>query len=82
MKIRDAHAVINGDKTEFELPSGGLDVIADDGRPLFHVSLSGSGIEISANGFCKHKNLVLGTRLSVKPGASNAVYIEREEYKD
>lgn len=32
MKIRDSHARINGDEATHDMPSGGLDVIADDGR--------------------------------------------------
>ena len=32
MRIRDSHATISNDKTEYEMPSGGLDIITDENR--------------------------------------------------
>jgi len=83
MKIRDGNAVINGDKTEHELPSGGLEIIADDGRStLFSVNLRKDGtLRIDAGTYCKHGGKILEDRILIKPEASNVVSIIRPEYK-
>lgn len=82
MRIRDAHATINGDKTEYAMPSGALDIIADDGKDLFSIALSDDGsIRISAGAFCKHGGVILEDRLYVRPVASNVVTIHKPKYK-
>lgn len=78
MKIRDAHAQLNGDKTEHTMPSGSLDIISDDGRRLFGISLEKDGsIRVDAGHGCKHGGSVYDDILTVKPVAANVVLIQR-----
>lgn len=80
MKIRDSHAKINGDKTEHDMPSGGVEIIAQDGRTLFCISLEKDGaIHVSASGHCKHNGIVLEDGITVRPKASNVVHVYRLE---
>lgn len=81
MKIRDMHSTISGDTTEYEMPSGGLEIIAEDGRTLFCIHGIDGKIEISTGRFCKHKGKVLDTGIIVKPKASNLIEVSRVEYK-
>lgn len=79
MKIRDGHAVISGDNTEYEMPSGSCDIIADDGRTLFSFKLEDDGgVYVSAGGCCKHNDAVLDDGpLHILPRASNSIIIQR-----
>ena len=82
MNIRDIHATIQGDKTQYTLPSGGVVVIADDGQELFSVTLQKDGsIHVSASNPCKHGGVLLDDRLDIRPVASNAINISRPPYK-
>lgn len=82
MKIRDAYATINGDTTEHTMPSGGLDIIADDGKTLFGIRLEKDGtIQINAGHFCKHHGVILDDSIKVTPISSNRIIVERQEYK-
>lgn len=82
MKIRDSYAEINGEKETIEMPSGALDVIADDGRTLFCIKLEDGAIEVSTASFCKHEGRLYDTPISIKPRASNVVRVIREKWKD
>lgn len=73
MKVRDGHAVINGDKTMHTMPSGSLVVVADDGSPLF-------SIKQDKHGVIKHESMLLDDRLLIEPVASNMVRVTRPEY--
>ncbi len=82
MKVRDSFATLNGDETVTSMPSGGLEVVADDGRTLFSVRLAKDGtLEVSGGNFCKHAGLVLEESLSVIPRASNLVYVRKARYE-
>ena len=81
MRIRDGHAILNGNKTEYVMASGSLDIISDDGRTLFGISLQKDGtIRLDAWHTCKHQGVVLDDRILIKPIATNAVNIGRPEY--
>ncbi len=81
MKIRDSHASINNDKTEYEMPSGGLDIIADDGRTLFSIRQQADGsIEVHSGSFAKHNGKLLHDRLEIRPRSANNVIIFRPLY--
>lgn len=83
MKIRDMHSTLSGDKTEYTMPSGGLQIIADDGRTMFTVRLAKEGhIEVSGGSFCKHGGKILDDLLIVEPRACNLVYVRRMEYAE
>jgi hypothetical protein len=80
VKIRDSFATISDDKTEYEMPSGGLEIIADDGRQLFSITLQNDGaIEISSGGgFCKHAGVMTeSSPLIITARASNCIRIRR-----
>ncbi len=72
MKIRDAHATNSGDKTEYDMPSNSLDIIADDGKRLFGVSLNNDGsIRVDFGHVCKHGGASLDDIGCIIPIASN-----------
>ena len=49
MVVRDGYAVLDGSKEVVEMPSGTLEIVADDGRELFSINLTERGIEISVS---------------------------------
>jgi len=78
MKIRDGNATINGDKTEHTMPSGSVEIIADDGRTLLCVTaLQDGSLRIHAGMICAHGSKLLDDRLDIRPIASNAIEIRR-----
>jgi len=80
MKIRDSHAAVNGEFETQQMPSGSLDIIADDGRTLFTLRLKDGALEISSGGICKHEEQVLNEGLMITPRYSNLVTISRLPY--
>lgn len=81
--IRDSHATINGDKTQHDFSSGGIEIIASDGRSLFNIYLLEDGsIDVSGGSVCKHKGKVLEDRFIINPVASNRVTLIKPEYKE
>jgi len=82
MKIRDSHAELNGDSKTQKMDSGSLDVVADDGRTLFSVSLKDGQLEVRSGGFCNHAGVVLDDKLFVVPRYANQVFIARAPYVD
>lgn len=82
MRIRDANATLNGDKTEFNLKSGALEIIAKDGRKLFGIELMKDGsIKVDAGHICAHAGKVFEDSLLVRPIASSRIQISRAEVK-
>lgn len=81
MNIRDSHATINNNPETFTLPSGGLQIIADDGRTLWDISFTKDGLlRVSAGHVCKHKGVMLDDHLLIRPNASNSIHLERPRY--
>lgn len=81
MKIRDGHATLNGDKTEHEMPSDSVEIIADDGRTLLCVTMQKDGsLRIHAGMVCTHDGKLLDDRLDIRPIASNTIEITRPIY--
>lgn len=79
--VRDSHATIKGDRTQHEFPSGGIEILASDGRALFNIYLMDDGsLDISAGNVCEHKGKVLDDRFLIKPVASNRVTLIKQEY--
>lgn len=82
MKIRDSHATLNRDKTEFECPSGGLDIISDDGKRLFSIRVEGPGtISVECGGHCKHMGKLFEDKASIFPRACNLIHFQKVESK-
>lgn len=82
MKIRDSFAALNNECSGIEMPSGGLEVVADDGRALFSIRLADDGtLEISGGSFCKHGGRLLEETIAVMPRASNLVYVRKERHE-
>ena len=93
MKIRDLFATLNKDKTvtqavmyelmpDIELPSGGLEVVGDDGRALFSLKLDGNVLHISAGSVCRQSDgTLLDDRFVISPVAANCVDIIKAPYK-
>ncbi len=82
MKVRDGHATVNGDPTEHTMPSGSVEIIADDGRTLFSITEHDGCLNIHAGMVCKHKGEILDDRLMVIPIACNRIEIRRPVYSE
>jgi len=81
--IRDGYATLNGNKETFEMPSGNLDIITEDGRNLFGVRLNKDGsIEVSAGDVCKVDGVLLDDQLRIKPIACNVVQLRKPIYNE
>jgi len=66
----------------FVIPSGSIDILADDGRQLFSINeLQGGSLEINTSMVCKHKDKLLDTRITIEPKATNCLILSRKEYK-
>jgi len=82
MRIRDGHAAMNGDKTKYDMPSNGLEIIADDGRTLFGVWLAKDGsLRVTAGHHCRHAGKVFHDTFKIKPIATNLIELHRDECK-
>lgn len=81
MRIRDCHATRNGDELIQTMPSGGLEIVGDDGRTLFSVRLKDGQLQVMAGGVCKHEGKMLDDRISIIPHSSNHVSIVRPVYE-
>lgn len=79
MKIRDSY----GEK-KIDLPSGGVLIIAEDGRTLFEIRLArgGVGIEISGGDVCKVQDVIYDEQITVAPVSSNRIRVFRQPYKE
>ena len=63
-------------------PSGGIEIIGEDGRTLFGIDLrEGRILRIDSGNVCKHEGIMLDDRFVIAPIASNAVNIIKTEYK-
>lgn len=81
MIVRDSYATINGDQTTHQFSSGGIEILASDGRSLFSVRLLDDGsIDVSGGDVCKHKGTLLDDRLLISPKASNRVTLTKPAY--
>jgi hypothetical protein len=80
MKIRDSRAAVNGEFETTQMPSGSLDIIADDGRTLFSIRLKDGALEINSGGVCQHDGIVLSEALLIAPRYANNVTISRSPY--
>jgi len=68
--------------TEYGIPSNGLEIIADDGRTLFNVSLANDGVlRVKAGHICQHYGKFLDDTFKIKPIATNLIELHREECK-
>jgi len=68
--------------TEYGIPSNGLEIIADDGRTLFSVSLANDGVlRVKAGHICQHYGKFLDDTFKIKPIATNLIELHREECK-
>lgn len=81
MKVRDGFAKLNGDETTTDMPSGSLDIVADDGRTLFSLRLKGNVLEVDAGHVCKHGDELLDDRFSISPRAANLIDISKNRYE-
>ena len=63
-----------------QIPSGVLDIMADDGSVLFSLHLKDGALEITTGSVCKHENQILDTGLTITPNYANSVTISRKKY--
>jgi len=77
IKARDSFAELNGVKDVLTFPNG-IEILAEDGRTLFTLTLTDDGLEVSAGITCKHGGLVRTSALVMHPKASNCILIDRD----
>ena len=82
MKIRDGFARLNGDSTEYEIPNE-IEIIAEDGRALFSISVrkDGYSIDVRTNDVIKVNGVLYAEQFTIRPIVSNRIEISRIEYK-
>jgi len=72
---------IYNEVTAREFVNCGLVILADDGRPLFQVSLTGNGsLAIRSGEVCAHDGRFMHDTLSVNPVAPNKIVLFRNDY--
>ena len=81
MKIRDSQAQLNGDETCYVMPSKGLEIVADDGRTLFSISLKDNVLRVDSGAFCKHGGTLLDNEFLIAPHAANCVKLIKKVYE-
>jgi hypothetical protein len=80
MKIKSSSFFLSNDAPLTDCGSG-IEIMGDDGRSLFSVSLADDGsIEIRANGFMKHNGVMLSECLTIAPRMASTVSISRQPY--
>ncbi len=80
MNTRDLHAKVNGREEVIIFPSGGLEILADDGKTLFSVRLEGNELIITGGNMCNHKGNLLDDTFVIKPRSPNCVNLVKVEY--
>ena len=70
----------DGTKAEMCPTSEGIEIVAEDGGPLFHIGLKGGVLEVSSGMICKHKGSMYSEILYVTPRASNLIYVGRQSH--
>lgn len=64
-----------------EALSGCIDILSDDGKPLFTINeLVDGSLEISTSTICRYRGKLLDSKLIVIPKSSNCVVAARMEY--
>jgi len=78
MLIRDGHAKIDGDESTFEMPSGSVEIISEDGRELFSISIEdGHTIRVSCASTIRSEGRFFDNAILVAPRSSNVVLVSR-----
>lgn len=80
--VRDSMTTINGNDDKIEMPSHGMEILANDGNALFSVYIrDDGGIEISTGVSCvKHCGKILDGAVIVQPMSANRVVVYRAPY--
>jgi len=82
LRIRDGHAMLNGDKTEYTMDSGSVDIIAEDGRTMFGIRLCKDySLEIDSGVVCKNGGILHDDAFDIRPISSNRIRLTKPEYK-
>lgn len=78
MIVRDADSVKNGESKTVAIASGTLDVVADDGRTLFSLTLQPDGGLLVTGGVpAKHGGLLLSEKITIEPRDRARVVVRR-----
>jgi hypothetical protein len=81
MKIRNSYSRTS-DKEPFEVGSDSIDIIAEDGRPLFTIRLTeDGGLRIDSGMICRHKGVGYDDSLVITPVSSNVIQLNKPVYK-
>jgi hypothetical protein len=80
--VRDSFATLNGDGKVITMPSGGLEIVAEDGRTMFEISLKGNVLHVSGGCVCKFADGKLyDDRFMIRPVAGNCVDLVKNKYE-
>ena len=80
MKIRDSFSKLDGSGEVFTAESGGIDILSDDGRTIFSISIKDNVLRLDAGMVCKIDDLVYEDRFSIKPIAANCIEISKNKW--
>lgn len=79
IKIRDLEAQLNGDDEVICMPSGGLEIVGDDGKILFTITLKGNVLRVDGGNICRHEGKILDNEFLIEPRASNYINLIKKE---
>ena len=80
MKIRNLFESEKKATPGIDMPSGGVEIISDDGRILFQVrQLDDGSIEVNATSWCHHGGRMLADEFVIKPITKSTVIVKRIE---
>lgn len=80
MKIQTFSDRIDGKNNVIDIDNKGLEILSDDGKALYRLTLDDGKLVVMSGGFCEHENKLLDDVVLVQPLASNKVTIERRTY--
>lgn len=80
MKIQTFSDRVDGKNNAIDIDNKGLEIISDDGKALYRVTLIDGHLIVMSGGFCVHENKQLDDVITVQPLAANKIAIERKVY--
>lgn len=80
MKIQTFSDRVDGKDNVIDIDNKGLEILSDDGKALYRLTLVDGNLVVMSGGFCVHEDKQLDDVIMVQPLATNKVSIERKVY--
>ena len=80
MKIQTFKDRVDGKDNAISIDANGLEILSDDGKTLYRLTLADGNLTVIAGGFCVHENRQLDETIMVQPLSTNKISIERKTY--